>query len=197
VTLKKGQAITRKIGASGAVEAPPGAPGPDERAPPPPVNVDADRRPADAPPVIPLPPVLDVLTTPEGAETAPAAAADVPEVRGSGADPKDRDRADKERRDQERRDRDRKEARTGESGAEGRAPEDSERGRLIIFKPLGAQVLVDGADTGRKVPIPPRNALSLSPGVHRITLVTSAGQFTYPVTIEAGKTKALSPTIDP
>ena len=57
-------------------------------------------------------------------------------------------------------------------------PAADSKGSLVLFStPSGAQVFIDGRNTGRKTPVSPRNPIRLSPGPHRVTFVNSAGRF--------------------
>ncbi|MBT8496559.1 MAG: protein kinase [Deltaproteobacteria bacterium] len=55
-----------------------------------------------------------------------------------------------------------------------------------------ARVMIDGRDTGKMTPIPPRTKLSLKPGPHRVTFVVDGQRYSYTVRIQAGKTTHLS-----
>ena len=51
-----------------------------------------------------------------------------------------------------------------------------------------AQILIDGAPTGKTTPV----NLTLTPGKHKVTYVIGADRFTYPVTLRAGETESVS-----
>ena len=60
-------------------------------------------------------------------------------------------------------------------------------GLLMLMSKPWARVFIDGRDTGRNTPIPPSNPLSVSPGRHKLTLVSKGKKYHYKVVIRSGK----------
>jgi hypothetical protein len=66
------------------------------------------------------------------------------------------------------------------------------KGKLVANADPAARVYINGRNTGRWTPIPPRRALKLRPGKHRVTFVTRRGKrYSYYVTVQACKTTRL------
>ncbi len=61
-------------------------------------------------------------------------------------------------------------------------------GRLKVMCSLAAKIMIDGVDTGQTTPA----SLDLAPGKHKVTFKLGEDRFTYPVTVIAGQTVALS-----
>jgi hypothetical protein len=68
-------------------------------------------------------------------------------------------------------------------------------GSFSAFTQPFARVFIDGKDTGKTTPIPPRSAIPLPPGKHDITFVVGEQRFTYRVTIAPGKNENLVKTL--
>jgi hypothetical protein len=68
---------------------------------------------------------------------------------------------------------------------------DADVGFLEIGSRPPAMILIDGKDTGHVTPIH-GDALKLAPGQHRLTLTVGKDRYTFPVTIETGKTTRLT-----
>ena len=62
---------------------------------------------------------------------------------------------------------------------------------LVVSRPTGAAVYVDGKSTGRKTPIGARNPIELQPGLHRVTLELQGQRFDFTVSILPGQTTRL------
>ena len=71
----------------------------------------------------------------------------------------------------------------------------SDKGYLTITSKPSAKIAVDGVDTGMSTPINGR-ALSLAPGKHKITFIMGDDRYTFPVTISAGQTQAMSKDLE-
>lgn len=74
------------------------------------------------------------------------------------------------------------------------ASTNAEPGYLVANTVPWAKVLIDGKDTGRTTPIPPRTKLALSPGPHTVTFVTDQGRYDYQIVIQAGEITKLIKT---
>ncbi|MFH2005608.1 MAG: PEGA domain-containing protein, partial [bacterium] len=77
------------------------------------------------------------------------------------------------------------------SGDAGNCSKNS-KGMLVANADPEARVYIDGRNTGRWTPIPPRRALKLRRGKHRVTFVTRRGKrYNYYITVEPCKTTRL------
>jgi hypothetical protein len=75
-------------------------------------------------------------------------------------------------------------------------PTSNGKGYLVIMSdPAGAQVLLDGIDTGKKTPIGNRQRLTAAAGKRKLTLVLGENKWSFMVDIEAGQTEAISKTL--
>jgi hypothetical protein len=61
----------------------------------------------------------------------------------------------------------------------------------VLSTPTGAKILIDGADSGAVTPATDGNHISLSPGKHKVTLVTPTLSNTYTVVITSGASTIL------
>jgi len=64
-------------------------------------------------------------------------------------------------------------------------------GYLIVVAAKPSRIFVDGKDTGRKTPVAPSNPLTLSPGRHKVRLVSGDKSSEHRVVIRTGKTSKL------
>jgi hypothetical protein len=67
----------------------------------------------------------------------------------------------------------------------------ADKGFLIVTCKPPAKILVDGVSTGMTTPIA-GHALPLTPGAHKVTFEIGADKYSFRVSIEAGKTAALT-----
>jgi PEGA domain len=76
------------------------------------------------------------------------------------------------------------------------SPSKDGKGYLVILSdPSGAQVFLDGVDTGKKTPVGNRQRLIAAAGKRKVTLVLGDASWNFIVDIEAGQTEALSETL--
>ncbi len=71
----------------------------------------------------------------------------------------------------------------------------SDKGYLTITSKPSAKIAVDGVDTGMSTPIN-GHTLSLAPGKHKITFIMGDDRYTFPVTVTAGQTQAMSKDLE-
>jgi len=64
-------------------------------------------------------------------------------------------------------------------------------GYLVANTIPWAKVIIDGKDTGKTTPVPPRSKITLSPGKHIVTFEVDGKKFNYPIQIKVGQTLRL------